>query len=101
MEGIPRSRGRHSRRWREVIRPQCLRRDMAAQAPCWICGQPIDYTAAPGTPDAWEPDHYYPVKDYPELAEDPANIRPSHSSCNRSRHTGEHDGDIGEPSRRW
>ena len=96
------SRGRSTRRWRERVRPACYRRDAAVQAPCWICGQPIDYTAAPGTPDAWEPDHYYSPDDYPELAEDMTNIRPSHSSCNRSRHKGEKDDlNIGNTTRKW
>lgn len=53
--------------------------------PCWICTQPIDYDAPPNHPDSFEPDHYYPVSTHPHLANDPANLRASHSKCNRSR----------------
>lgn len=84
-ECVPKSSGRSSRRWREVVRPLCFERDRARDAVCHICHQPIDYCAPPQTPSAWEPDHIKPVDKFPELAEDPANIAPSHSSCNRSR----------------
>lgn len=73
-----------STRWRRV-REAAYERDRSANAPCWICGKPIDYRAPSGTPDAWEPDHYLPVCDYPEHQLDLANIRPSHASCNRAR----------------
>ena len=74
-------------------------------ARCWICGDRIDYGAKPGSRFAWEPDHYYPVEDYPELEHDIANLRPSHSHCNRSRGLGKprkrHAQDLGKPSRVW
>lgn len=93
--------GYHTDKW-ERVRLACYRRDMKRRAPCWICGQPIDYQAPAGTPDAWEPDHYLPTSSHPEYGYDPANIRPSHSSCNRSR--GARDqaaGDLGVASRIW
>ena len=65
-ECVPKSSGRSSRRWREVVRPLCFERDRARDAVCHICHQPIDYCAPPQTPSAWD-------------------IAPSHSSCNRSR----------------
>lgn len=100
--GIPKARGRNSRRWREVIRPSARRRDEAAQARCWICNQDIDYTLPDGHQDSWSPDHIYPVADYPELAEDLANIAPSHLSCNKSRgKTDRFTPDLGAPSRTW
>lgn len=80
-------------------------------APCWLCGQPIDYSIRftedeegyAYHPDAFEPDHYYPVSTHPNLREDPANLRPSHASCNRSR--GDTDPAdllaIGDQTRRW
>lgn len=55
---------------------------------CWICGQPIDYEAAPddySNDDRFELDHYYPVSTHPHLQEDPANFRPAHAGCNRTR----------------
>lgn len=91
---------RGTRRWRE-LRERLYRRDRAANVPCWICGQPIDYRAEAGTPDAWEPDHVQPVADHPELAFDPGNIRPAHCSCNRSRKNTGAGEQIGVPSRIW
>ena len=82
--------GLSGKRW-ETIRNIAYKRDRAANAPCWICGQPIDYRAKvnPHTgeynPMAWEPDHYLPRAEYPELTYDLSNIRPSHAGCNRSR----------------
>lgn len=77
--------GRRTRRWRKIsaeFRAQC----QADNAPCWLCGQPIDYTITdPYDDDAFEPDHYYPVSSYPQHAEDTANLRPSHRGCNRAR----------------
>lgn len=53
---------------------------------CWLCLQPIDYNAKPGTaPDSHELDHYYPVSLHPELQDDPANFRHAHAECNRRR----------------
>ncbi len=87
-------------RWRS-LRVSCYRRDRRANAPCWICGQPINYALKPSSaPDAYEPDHVRDVKTRPELAFDPGNIAASHRSCNRGRGTREVDG-IGQPSRVW
>lgn len=91
---------RQTRRWRE-LRSRLYERDRKANAPCWICGQPIDYRAEAGTPDAWEPDHVVPVASNPELALDPGNVRPSHCSCNRSRGSDKGAPSIGSPTRRW
>ena len=53
-------------------------------ADCWICHKRIDYSVPPGTTDAsHELDHYYPVRDYPDLQDDPAGFRHSHRKCNR------------------
>lgn len=91
---------RGTRRWRE-LRRRLYKRDRAANSPCWICGQPIDYRAEAGSPDAWEPDHVMPVADHPELALDPGNIKPAHCSCNRSRGSGRAEASIGNPTRNW
>lgn len=53
--------------------------------PCWLCRMDIDYDAKPQTPNAFEPDHLYPVSTHPHLADDPGNLMPSHCGCNRSR----------------
>lgn len=83
----------------------------AAHLPCWLCGQPIDYSLRhkPGrpTPDgAFEADHYKTWSEYPRLRMDRANLRPSHLRCNRSRSNspaGETKAlyALGEPSRDW
>ena len=93
---MPQKPGRDTSQWRR-LRKQLRAKAEREQHPCWICGQPIDYTAPTGTPDAWEPDHIASPKDRPDLAEDPANIRSSHSSCNRARHL---DGKLGLGARR-
>jgi len=82
------TRGRNTSQWKRLRAK--LRREAERNGDrCWICGGEIDYIAPAHSPDSWEPDHVKPVADFPELAEDPANIRSSHASCNRSRKTGE------------
>jgi hypothetical protein len=83
--------GHRERNVKRDFRARC----QAAGAPCWICRQPIDYAAKPQTPNAFEPDHYWPVKTHQHLAYDPGNLRPSHSRCNRSRH------DAAPPTGEW
>lgn len=85
----------------QAVRTSAYRRDLKQHAVCWICGQPIDYQAKPGTPDAWEPDHVKPVSKYPELEFSLSNIRASHCSCNRSRGDGTGADKIGATSREW
>lgn len=93
--------GRDTQAWRR-LRVQCFNRDKAKGAPCWICGQPIDYTAKPSTtPNSWEPDHRFSVKTHPELAEVPDNVMPSHMSCNRSKGSKAGIDNLGERSREW
>jgi 5-methylcytosine-specific restriction endonuclease McrA len=58
----------------------------AQDARCWLCGGAIDYLLRDGY-DAFELDHYFPVSTHRQYEEDPANFRPSHRSCNRSRGT--------------
>ena len=95
---------RGTQRWRR-LRKKLYRRDRMADAPCWICGEPIDYRARPGSGRAWEPDHVRPVNLYPELAYDEGNIRPAHCACNRARGQGgrspRDNGMLGTPTRRW
>lgn len=82
---------------RDRYRDECTRDDL----PCHLCGQPIDYEAEQGHPDAFELDHFYPVSDYPELVEDPGNFRPSHGSCNRRRGNRAAVYSLGVTSRDW
>lgn len=71
-------------------------------ANCWLCKQPIDYSAPPNTtPDSHNLDHYFSVRDYPDLQEDPDNFRHSHALCNTERGAdGPSDG-LGEAVADW
>ncbi len=56
------------------------------EADCWLCGEPIDYTAAQNsTPDSHNLDHFHTVEDRPDLQSDPDNFRHSHALCNQQR----------------
>lgn len=74
---------RYYRQARKHFRAQCAQNNR----PCWLCGQPIDYTIPWKDPhtghindDAFELDHLYPRSTHPEYAEDPGGFRPSHRS---------------------
>jgi hypothetical protein len=63
-----------------------LKRDQRAKRlPCWLCGQPIDYEAAPDEPESFSYDHAKPWSTHPELRLDPGNGRSAHLRCNKSR----------------
>ena len=92
---------RGGKRWLDV-RARAFARDRAALAPCWICGEAIDYSLGISTcRDAWEADHYLDVDSHPELEYDLANVRPSHQRCNRSRQKRAGIDLLGTPSRDW
>lgn len=79
-----------------------LRHEWEAQnAPCWLCGQPIDYRAAPGEPEALDLDHVKPRSTHPHLALDRNNCRPAHARCNRSRGNRNPHPGIGAQSEPW
>lgn len=93
--------GRDTQEWR-ILRRQCFERDRRLDAPCWICGEPIDYSLGQSTTrESYEADHYLDVKNHPELAHEPTNIRPSHVKCNRSRKTKSGIDELGNRSRVW
>lgn len=98
---MPPTKRRGGKRWLD-IRARAFRRDRAAGAVCWICGQPIDYSLGISTcADAWEADHYLDVSRHPELEYDLGNIKASHMHCNRSRQTRAAINTLGNPSRDW
>lgn len=93
--------GRDTQTWRR-LRLQCFRRDKAANAPCALCGDPIDYTLKPSScRDAWEPDHKLPIDTHPQFAEVPENIQPAHLRCNRAKRNKAGVNNLGERSREW
>lgn len=101
------AKGTTSRKFKK-LRAQFRAEGEAAQAPCWICRQPIDYSIPRIEPttgrlndDAWELDHLYPQSTHPELAEDPGNFRHSHSLCNNDRSNAAPEAAIKRPSRQW
>lgn len=71
--------------WFRKARTQFKQQGQADNEPCWICGQPIDYQAPRGDPQAHTLDHLHPVSHAPELHDDPANWRHAHHSCNAKR----------------
>lgn len=95
--------GRATRRWRE-LRETVRRRGH----PCWLCGQPIDYTIPyrnPDTgrvnPDTFTVDHKLARDTHPELAEDPANLCAAHHRCNLMKGTGQAPLSLGLQSEAW
>lgn len=92
----------HSRRYRVLraaFRAECEEND----EPCWLCNQPIDYsvTHEENRDEAFELDHAYPRKKFPELALDPAGFRASHGRCNNDRGDGLVVAELGVNSRQW
>ncbi|GAA6124213.1 hypothetical protein BPY_23210 [Bifidobacterium psychraerophilum] len=97
-----RSRARtHTRRF-EVERKKFFAQCKKENAVCWLCGMPIDYEAAQNTTDdSYNLDHYYPVSKRPDLQDDPAGFRPSHTSCNNLRGNKDPELPLGTLSRQW
>lgn len=94
--------GSTSRRWKTKIRPTFRAQGAEANAPCWLCGQPIDYSITDQNDDeVWEPDHLYPRSTHPQHAEDPACFRHGHRRCNRTRGNKLHVTGLGTLTRDW
>ena len=92
---------RQTRRFKELKR-EFFDRCRAEGAPCWLCGQPIDYSAEPGsTDDSLTLDHVQPVSRRPDLQEDPANFAPAHRSCNVRRGDRDPRAGLGMLTRDW
>lgn len=104
---MPATPGQGTRRYmklRAIFLDECKE----ANAPCWLCGQLIDYRIPHNDPvtgavnrEAFELDHAYPRSTHPELAEDPSNFRPSHRACNLKRSDGKGDLPMGSVSSRF
>jgi 5-methylcytosine-specific restriction endonuclease McrA len=105
--GISKYAGRSTRRYRKQradFRQTCaehINHDGTIGAHCWLDGRPIDYTLPREHPEAFNLDHAFPVSTHPELAEDPANFRPSHKDCNERRGDNDPFIHIGSPSEDW
>jgi hypothetical protein len=69
---------------------------------CGLCGQAtIDWDAPANEPDAFELDHILTVSARPDLQLDPANARPTHHRCNRSRGARSARPPVGITSEAW
>jgi hypothetical protein len=94
---------RNMREQKRIFRETCeneVQADGSVGAPCWLCGQPIDYDD-PTSGHRFELDHYYPASTHPEYYEDPANFRPSGRDCNRERSNRPPRPGLGSLSRVW
>lgn len=70
--------------------------------PCARCGQPINYAAPDGDPDAFNAGHIKAWATHPELREDPGNLQPEHANCGKSAQTRDgQDNGLGVTSTDW
>jgi 5-methylcytosine-specific restriction endonuclease McrA len=76
-------------------------KDGTVGAPCWLCGQPIDYRLKFPHPRSWVLDHAVPVKQEPALMLNSGNFRSAHCECNNHRGSDAPRIELGEPSEIW
>lgn len=92
--------GRSGRRWR-TLKDNLLVSSRSQQRPCILCGQPIDYSLTSDHPEAFSVEHIKAWSTHPELREDPSNLAPSHSRCNKSKGARQNVPELGATSREW
>ncbi len=90
------SAGRRGSRWRTLVANQ-----RAKHQPCYMDGQPIDYTLEWPDPNSFSVDHIKSWIDHPELREDPANLASAHLKCNQAKGKGAAPVTIGLTSEEW
>ncbi|KZE94617.1 hypothetical protein AVP42_00901 [Agromyces sp. NDB4Y10] len=93
--------GLRSTRRHKQLRVQFRQACEAEDRPCCICGLPIAYDVPGAIGDGFALDHYHPVSQRPDLVDDWANFRASHSRCNRARGAGAPQAGLGTLSRKW
>lgn len=98
--GLPAGYGRTTRRYR-ALKAAFKRLCRRQQRPCWLCGHEIDYDLGPDHGDSWSLDHFHPRSTHLHLAEDPANFRAAHLTCNKARGNRAAAPNLGETSREW
>lgn len=91
--------GRPGRGHSRYVRAKANQR--AKQAPCWICGEPIDYDADPNDPDSFTVDHMVGWAKAPELRYEPSNMQSAHRKCNDARGADDLPPALGLTSRNW
>lgn len=72
-------------RWKKIAAAQ-----RAKKLPCFLCGQPIDYSLKWPDPRSFSADHLQPWSRYPELRYDPGNVVSTHLQCNQVKGDSEH-----------
>lgn len=93
---VTKNSGRKTRNFRKLSRN--LR---GLKLPCYLCGQPINYEVSAPHPDSFTVEHVKPRSKYPELAEDPGNLKAAHFSCNSAKGVSEDNEGLGFTSREW
>ncbi|MDI3330144.1 MAG: HNH endonuclease [Micrococcus sp.] len=79
----------------------------AQRGPCWLCGQPIDYSLprkdehGNDNEESFSVDHVVPWTKDETLREDPGNLRPAHLGCNKRRGNRAAPAGLGMRSRDW
>lgn len=90
------SAGRRGSRWRNLVANQRIK-----GLPCYIDGQPIDYSLQWPHPDSFSVDHIKSWIAHPELREDPANLATAHLRCNQAKGKGDAPVSLGIQSEQW
>ena len=89
----------------EKFRKACSQQNRGQGAPCWLCGQAIQYSLRFPHPGSFSVDHVIAVNERPELILDVSNWAASHFSCNSARGGMGEDllgpGALGVPSEEW
>jgi 5-methylcytosine-specific restriction endonuclease McrA len=70
-------------RWRQ------LAKQVKPGAVCWLCGGVIQFGLRRNHPLGPSLDHIIPVSVRPDLAHEPANLRPAHYGCNARKKDGQ------------
>jgi 5-methylcytosine-specific restriction endonuclease McrA len=55
---------------------------------CHICGKPIDRLLPARHRLSWTLDHVISIKERPDLALEPSNLKPAHWGCNSAKGAG-------------
>ena len=88
-----------SSRWQR-LRANVLAKAATNHTPCYLCGQPIDYTLTGRKPAAPSVDHLHPLATGGELL-NPDNLAPVHLGCNSRRGAKQQARMRQQQTRRW
>lgn len=73
----------------------------AQAAPCILCGQPINYALPYSDKMAVTEEHILPWSTHPDLRDEPSNLGPAHSLCNKRKNDGPASLSLGMTSEEW